>query len=141
MPLMTSLRISDKTIFFSAVVFLAMFVVSAAGADPDSPDLEHPRGRLFIIGGGDRPAAMMKRFTELASSFQTGKIVVLTMATSVPEETGPGLVEEFKALGAPNRPWRLRPSAFSAAREECFSRAATNRATPPFSWIRPSTAP
>lgn len=106
MPLMTSRRISVKTICRSAAVVLAMLVVSAAASNPDSPDLEHPRGRLFIIGGGDRPAAMMKRFTELASSFQTGKIVVLTMASSVPEETGPGLVGEFKALGAPAAEFR-----------------------------------
>jgi len=98
---MTSRRISVKTIFFSAVVVPAMIVVSAEGAQPDSPDLERPRGRLFIIGGGARPAAMMKRFADLASSYQTGKIVVMTMASSVPEETGPGLVEEFKELGAP----------------------------------------
>lgn len=98
---MTLRQIRIRTIFCSAVVALAMLAVSIEGSDPAGPDLDRPQGRLFIIGGGDRPAAMMKRFTDLAASFQTGKIVVFTMASSVPAETGPGLVEEFRALGAP----------------------------------------
>lgn len=75
-------------------------VLAAAGPSKRSA-ASRPLGRLFIIGGGDRPAAMMKRFVDLAASHQSGKIIVFTMASSVPEETGPGLVGELKALGAP----------------------------------------
>jgi cyanophycinase len=49
---------------------------------------------------------MMKRFVDLAAAHRTGKVVVFTMASSVPEETGPGLVEEFRALGAPASEFR-----------------------------------
>jgi cyanophycinase len=65
-----------------------------------SPALSGAKGYLFIIGGGDRPERMMRRFVELAGRFGTGKIIVFPMASSEPEETGEGLVSEFKALGA-----------------------------------------
>jgi cyanophycinase len=58
-----------------------------------------PRGHLFIIGGGERDAPLMKRFFALASGFGTGKVVIFTMASSVPQEAGPELVAEFKGLG------------------------------------------
>lgn len=59
-----------------------------------------PKGYLFIIGGGDRPESMMKRFVDMASRVNSGRIVVLTMASATPDETGRDLVEEFKNLGA-----------------------------------------
>jgi len=59
-----------------------------------------PKGHLFIIGGGDRPESMMRRFVALAQQAGRGKIVVFPMASSVPNEVGPGLVKEFKELGA-----------------------------------------
>ena len=62
--------------------------------------LAEAKGYLFIIGGGDRPESMMRRFVELASHFGSGKIVIFPMASSVPAETGPGLAAEFKSCGA-----------------------------------------
>jgi cyanophycinase len=59
-----------------------------------------PKGYLFIIGGGDRPESMMRRFVELAGHFGTGKIVIFPMASSEPSKTGSRLVAEFKGLGA-----------------------------------------
>lgn len=59
-----------------------------------------PRGHLFIIGGGDRPENMMKKFVVLAQQCGSGKIIIFPMASSVPNEVGPELVEEFKKLGA-----------------------------------------
>jgi cyanophycinase len=58
-----------------------------------------PRGFLFIVGGGDRDEPLMRRFVELAKGHGDGRFVVFTMATSVPEETGPALVAEFQKLG------------------------------------------
>ena len=59
-----------------------------------------PKGHLFIIGGGERDAPLMKRFIQLAEAQATGKIVIFTMASSVPQEVGPELVAEFKGNGA-----------------------------------------
>jgi cyanophycinase len=58
-----------------------------------------PKGYLFIIGGGERDAPLMKRYGDLAAKFGTGKVVIFTMASGVPQEVGPELVAEFKANG------------------------------------------
>jgi len=65
-----------------------------------APVLGQAKGYLFIIGGGDRPASMMKRFLDLAEGFGSGKIIIFPMASSEPAETGARLVAEFKGLGA-----------------------------------------
>lgn len=58
-----------------------------------------PKGYLFIIGGGERDAPLMKRYVQLAAGFGTGKVVIFTMASGVPQEVGPELLAEFKANG------------------------------------------
>jgi cyanophycinase len=60
-----------------------------------------PKGFLFIIGGGERDEAMMRRFVEAARGFGTGRIVVFPMASSEPKARGKALVKELKKLGAP----------------------------------------
>lgn len=42
----------------------------------------------------------MKKFIDLAHKFQSGKIVVFPMASSVPEEVGPEQAEQFRSFGA-----------------------------------------
>ncbi len=64
------------------------------------PEISQTRGTLFIIGGGDRPESMMRRFVELSGRSGNGKIVVFPMASSEPEGTGAVLVSEFRQLGA-----------------------------------------
>jgi len=80
----------------SLIVLLVPFVVSITIPVLPAP----PQGRLFIIGGGDRDEAMMRRFVDLAGRFGTGRIVVFPMASSEPKETGDNLVRELKKLGA-----------------------------------------
>ncbi len=59
-----------------------------------------PKGHLFIIGGGEWPAEMMKQFIALSEGFRSGKIVILPMASSVPEEVGPEQVLQLTSYGA-----------------------------------------
>jgi cyanophycinase len=59
-----------------------------------------PKGYIFAIGGGKRPDYMMKKFIELASRFNAGKIIVLPMASSVPVEVGAEQAQALKKLGA-----------------------------------------
>jgi cyanophycinase len=59
-----------------------------------------PKGHLFIIGGGKRSAEMMKQFIALSEGFRSGKIVILPMASSVPEEVGPEQALQLKNYGA-----------------------------------------
>jgi cyanophycinase len=76
-------------VILSLVAILACAVAAQAG----------PKGYLFIIGG-ERDAPLMKRYITLASGFGSGRIVVFTMASSVPQEVGPELLAEFKGNGA-----------------------------------------
>ncbi len=77
---------------FALVSFL--FLRLSLGAAPAN------KGYLFIIGGGDRPESMMRRYIELTKRFGTGKIVIFPMASSVPDEVGAEEAAEFKKLGA-----------------------------------------
>jgi cyanophycinase len=58
-----------------------------------------PKGHLFIVGGGERDEPLMRRFVELAKGFGTGRVIIFTMASSVPLEVGPELVAEFRKYG------------------------------------------
>lgn len=90
----------------NAVAFLSLawIVLVAWSCAPRSqaPAGPRPKGHLFIIGGGERDAPLMKRYIELAEAHDTGKIVIFTMASSVPDEVGPELVAEFKGNGVKN---------------------------------------
>jgi cyanophycinase len=80
-------------------VILAAFILAAACA-PKPAAAPLPKGTLFIIGGGERDAPLMKRYIQLAEAHGTGRIVIFTMASGVPDEVGPELVTEFKGNGA-----------------------------------------
>jgi len=67
-----------------------------------SPALSSTKGYLFVIGGGSRSESMMKRFVELSKRFNSGKIIVFPMASSVPAEVGPEQAEQLRQLGAEN---------------------------------------
>ena len=80
------------------VLFLALLTLAGSCAGPAAD--AGPQGHLFIVGGGDRDAPLMRRFVELAEGFGTGRIVVFTMASGVPLEVGPETVAELRSLGA-----------------------------------------
>jgi cyanophycinase len=73
-----------------AVALLALSLCAGPG----------PEGYLFIMGGGDWPDGMVKRFVDLAAGFNTGKIVILPMASSVPVESAAEWASNFKKFGA-----------------------------------------
>ena len=59
-----------------------------------------PRGSLVIVGGGPIPAAIDRRFVELAGGPGKAMIVILPMASATPEQSGAARVRIFQALGA-----------------------------------------
>jgi len=79
-----------KTRSAIAAMLLALPLCALAG----------PKGHLFIVGGGDWPDGMMNRFVDLAARFGTGRIVILPMASSVPEESAAEETDGFRKLGA-----------------------------------------
>jgi len=66
-----------------------------------------PKGRLFIIGGGNRDAEMTKQFIALSERVDTGSILVFPMASATPAESGAAMVKELKGLGAKNVEFRI----------------------------------
>jgi cyanophycinase len=66
-----------------------------------------PKGRLFIIGGGDRDTEMTRQFITLSEKVNTGRILVLPMAGGTPAESGADMVKELKGLGAKNVEFRI----------------------------------
>lgn len=83
--------------------FLIVFTILglAALASVASAQTADPKGTLFIIGGGTRPEAMMRKFVDLALKAPGGKIVVFPQASAEAEASGTGLAEELRKLGAP----------------------------------------
>jgi cyanophycinase len=88
-----------KTLIASLSLILVL-LASGPACSSKSPAAPGPKGNLFIIGGGERDAPLMKRYIQLAAGFGTGKVVIFTMASSVPGEVGPELLAEFKGNGA-----------------------------------------
>ena len=84
---------------FTIIIILCLTIVSTSPFDAE------PKGHLFIIGGGSRPESMMKRFIDLAHSFQSGKIIVFPMASAVPEEVGPEQADQLRSYGARSVDW------------------------------------
>ncbi|MCX6564912.1 MAG: cyanophycinase [Candidatus Aminicenantes bacterium] len=85
---------SALVLFFAALLLAALSSLSPAAFQTG------PAGSLLIIGGGDRPDGLTKKFVELSRGFGSGKIVIFTMASGVPLEVGPEMVAEVKAAGA-----------------------------------------
>lgn len=88
-----------KTATFVLGIVFAAALSSGPACSTAKQAGPHPKGHLLIIGGGERTAAIMKRFLGLAAGFGEGKIVVFTMATGVPEEVRQETVAEYKGLG------------------------------------------
>ncbi len=82
-----------------ALVLIALAAGACAAKGP-APAAPLPKGWLFIIGGGERDAPLMKRYIRLAEAHDTGRIVIFTMASGSPDEVGPELLTEFKGNGA-----------------------------------------
>ncbi len=59
-------------------------------------------GKLFIIGGGERPLSLMKALTDEAQISADDLIVILPFASSVPIEASAYVHEQFVALGYRN---------------------------------------
>ena len=59
-----------------------------------------PRGRLFIVGGGPQPDALVKEFVDLAGGSGKAKIIVFAMASSSGLTSGEDKAADLRKLGA-----------------------------------------
>ena len=92
------MRIRAARDLLSVLLCLAALSLAAA-CSTKAPVVPGPKGRLFIVGGGDRPESLMRPYVQLAKGDGEGRMVIFTMASSVPHEAGPELVAEFKKYG------------------------------------------
>ncbi len=60
------------------------------------------KGKLFIIGGGDRPAPMIKNLIEIAGVDSAGYIVILPMSSSAPDTSAYYAKKQFTEQGIDN---------------------------------------
>jgi cyanophycinase len=74
-------------------VLASVLLLALVGAAP------HPKGTLFIVGGGPQPPALVKRFVELAGGSHA-RIVVFGMASSDGVTTGVDKANELHGYGA-----------------------------------------
>jgi cyanophycinase len=85
------------------LIFLTALLVSTACTSAPTPqtapsNAAQPRGSLVIVGGGPRGDAITEKFIALAGGAGRARILVLPMASSLPE-TGPESVAEFRKRG------------------------------------------
>lgn len=105
-----------KPIVILFLILIGSAVTTACAPKEPAPPAR-PKGYLFIVGGGDRDEPLMRRYVGLAKRNGPAKIVIFTMASSVPLETGPGLVAEFKGYGVEDAAY------FHLTREEALDTA------------------
>ncbi len=98
----------------AALLLAAPGAVASQQATTTPASAASPRGHLFIIGGGPRPEAMMRRFVELAGGPGRARIVVLPMASG-DTATGERQAAELRALGAEATSLRLTRADAEAA--------------------------
>jgi cyanophycinase len=78
-------------------------VLGACGQDmsasPEPPMGADGEGKLFIIGGGSRPAAMIDRMVDASGVHNGGYAVILPMASSEPRAAADAIEEQLTASG------------------------------------------
>ena len=87
------------------VLLLLLVTTACASSSTPRPRLSgadngdgQPRGSLLIVGGGPRGEAITEKFIALAGGVGRARILVLPMASSLPE-TGPETVADFRKRG------------------------------------------
>jgi cyanophycinase len=91
-----------------ANVALALFVaVLLPSVAIPKEKAKEPKGRLVIVGGGERTTEIMDRFIELAGGRENGRFIILPMASSTPDTAGMETAAEFKSRGVRNVDWLL----------------------------------
>lgn len=85
---------------FAALLLLAASISCASAPRPHDASAfgGEPRGSLVIVGGGPRGEAITQKFIQLAGGVGHARILVLPMASALPE-TGAESVEEFRKQG------------------------------------------
>lgn len=82
-----------------SLLFLAMSLLFVA---PVVSLSQAVKGHLVIIGGGDRTERIMERFVALAGGAEKARVVIIPMASSIPDTVAREQTEELKSMGVKN---------------------------------------
>lgn len=96
-----------KTGTMRNIVFFFFILLISCSENKTEPEKE-PEGSLFIIGGGKRPASMVKDMIRLSGLDKAGYIVILPMASSEPDTSYYYASEQFRKQGIDSI-YRLEP--------------------------------
>ena len=82
-------------------MYISIMLLFLSACDPgaDSETKNDSSGSLFIIGGGSRPATMIERMVQEAGLNTGGYVVILPMASSLPDSAIIWSGEQFFAQG------------------------------------------
>jgi cyanophycinase len=86
-----------KVLIFSLVMIMSLFSTASSVEVHVEP---HKRGTLMIVGGGDTPYTIQKRFVELAGGAGRARIAIFPMAKRADDEEAEEVLADFKFLGA-----------------------------------------
>lgn len=87
-----------QALFACLMLCIAAFVAPAVNAEVNIE--KHKRGSLIIVGGGDTPYTIQKRFVELAGGAGRARIAIFPMAATEYDEEADEVLAEFTWLGA-----------------------------------------
>lgn len=85
------------------MLIFAMAMIMSLFSTAESVEIHvepHKRGTLMIVGGGDTPYTIQKRFVELAGGAGRARIAIFPMAKRDDDEEAEEVLAEFKILGA-----------------------------------------
>jgi cyanophycinase len=102
-------------------IFAYVGIVFLVSMDPLQVAGQPVKGHLVIIGGGERTGEIMSRFIALAGGPEKARIIILPMASSVPDTTGMEQAVEFRSRGVQNVEW------FIVTREQASAQQVIDR--------------
>ena len=78
---------------------IALLCIALANAGVQAQTVGHPRGYLFIVGGGPQPPELIQRYFDLGGG-KKGKFVVFAMASEDGKQSGEEKADDLRKLGA-----------------------------------------
>lgn len=81
---------------------LMLLLIIGNSCSKESSNTETPKGILYIIGGGKRPAAMVDEIIDISGLKNGGYLIVLPMASEEPDTASYYSIKQFKDRGINN---------------------------------------
>ncbi len=97
--MIVSLKPKDKTMKHLLSFFLLVFLAATSFMGCSSDTANNNAGKLFIIGGGERPPALMQQMIDAAELNSDDYVLILPFASGVPEEAAAGVGKQLMDLG------------------------------------------